>query len=229
MTCNQDLTDGKSLGGCWVAKAACKQIALLVLKYRRHSRLQASCSTGFSLLAQFTNRTFAVVICTWHRSGRERQHCPRNRQAAERPAGAMRSTLRVEIANHASAKRPHSIEEDSNQRQSVKFQAEIDIQGSESVFRKCIYFMTFLMSVVGACHAAEVFPGGPRFDGTVTIVGLTGASCATFSDQPGDVHTAIFRTKSSNSSLPEALQITMPRGVLFIDAAWMEHLGEEGR
>jgi len=86
------------------------------------------------------------------------------------------------------------------------------------VFRKCVYFMAFLMSVVGACHAAEVFPGGPRFDGTVTIVALTGASCSTLSDQPGDVHTAIFRTKSNTSSLPEGLQITMPRGLMFIEA-----------
>ena len=78
--------------------------------------------------------------------------------------------------------------------------------------------MKYFVSVAGTSHA-EVFPGGPRYDGVITIVGLTGGACSTLSDLPGNRYISVFRSKGT-SSAPEAMSIGLPRGTIYIAAGF---------
>jgi hypothetical protein len=51
---------------------------------------------------------------------------------------------------------------------------------------------------------------------------LSGAACASLSDQVGDKFPTVFRSKVSESGLSEAMSIQMPLGSLFISAAFDE-------
>jgi len=68
---------------------------------------------------------------------------------------------------------------------------------------------------VGTAHAA----GGPRFDGVFVLVGYKTAACSAVSDVPVVNQIAIFRALTSGSSLKEALQFNVTRGVLYVEAA----------
>jgi hypothetical protein len=75
----------------------------------------------------------------------------------------------------------------------------------------------FLAGLASASMAASLFPGGPRYDGTIKIVNLTGASCPP--GQIGLVLSAVYRAKVKPVQLAEAMSISAPlAGALFIGA-----------
>jgi hypothetical protein len=80
------------------------------------------------------------------------------------------------------------------------------------------YLLVFAMSgFVGAAQAQT--EGPPLFDGRITLVALTGDSCATLTDQVGSVHRAVFRGKKEPYSDPaEAMSIQVRGGTLFVSA-----------
>src|SRR5205085_5929360 len=85
------------------------------------------------------------------------------------------------------------------------------------MLRKLVGASLVLAGIAGTLHAEEVFPGGPRFDGVITIVALTGSSCSSLDDRAGDQHAAIFRSRGT-STAPEAMSIAMPRGTMYVAA-----------
>jgi hypothetical protein len=82
------------------------------------------------------------------------------------------------------------------------------------MLEKSAYAIALLTMSVGTAHAA----GGPRFDGIFVIVAYNTAACSAVSDVPGVKHRTIFRALTSGSSLTEALQINVTRGVLYVEA-----------
>lgn len=74
-----------------------------------------------------------------------------------------------------------------------------------------------LASISTPSLAASLFPGGPRYDGTIKIVSLVGASCP--AGQIGQVLPAVYRAKVLPSQLAEAISMSVPlAGALFIGA-----------
>lgn len=62
-----------------------------------------------------------------------------------------------------------------------------------------------LTALSTAASADSLFPGGPRYDGTVKIVKLTGVSCPP--GQAGQVYPAVYRAKVKPTQLPEAIDV----------------------
>jgi hypothetical protein len=78
---------------------------------------------------------------------------------------------------------------------------------------------SFVLSVamIGFSVAQSVFPGGPRYDGTVKVVRLVGSSCP--QSQTGSVFSASYRVKANaNATIGEAMSIAIPApaGSLFL-------------
>jgi hypothetical protein len=84
------------------------------------------------------------------------------------------------------------------------------------MFRKYTFVIATLTSLAGVAHA-ETYPGGPRYDGTVTIKALS-SGCSSLSDAVGDKNRAIFRSKSGGT--PEAMSVNVLHGLLWIAAGF---------
>ena len=84
------------------------------------------------------------------------------------------------------------------------------------MFRKCTFVIVALVGVAGVGHD-ETYPGGPRYDGTVTIKALS-SGCSSLSDAVGDKNTAIFRSKAGAN--PEAMSVNVSHGLLWIAAGF---------
>jgi hypothetical protein len=71
-------------------------------------------------------------------------------------------------------------------------------------------------AVIGSSQALT-FPGGPRYDGIITVTHLTGASCSevTF---VGQKLNAVYRARTKPSQIAEAISLEVPLGALIIVA-----------
>ena len=71
-------------------------------------------------------------------------------------------------------------------------------------------------ALTGSSHALT-FPGGPRYDGIITVTQLTGASCSqvTF---VGQKLNAVYRARTKPAQVVEAMSIQVPLGALLIKA-----------
>ncbi len=81
--------------------------------------------------------------------------------------------------------------------------------------------LAFLMAagLAGTSQGQSIFPGGPRFDGSIKIVDLAGVSCPP--GQEGKIFRAAWRIKPSpNSRREEAFTIAIPTpaGGLYVAA-----------
>src|SRR4051812_41536879 len=88
--------------------------------------------------------------------------------------------------------------------------------GGIFMFRNAVLALTLSAGLVGSSHALT-FPGGPRYDGIITIVSLNGASCneVTF---PGQKLNAVYRAHVKPSQLGEVISVEVPLGALIIKA-----------
>lgn len=84
--------------------------------------------------------------------------------------------------------------------------------------RRVLLVLALSTAFAGSSQAAQIGGGGPRYDGTVKITKLQGASCP--ASQEGDIFPAIFRAEGQFGQVPEALSIAIDQlaGGLFIVA-----------
>ncbi len=74
-----------------------------------------------------------------------------------------------------------------------------------------------LAALATTSQAASLFPGGPRYDGTIKITKLTGATCP--AGQLNAVFQAVYRAKVKPTQIAEAISMEAPlAGALFIGA-----------
>jgi hypothetical protein len=72
-----------------------------------------------------------------------------------------------------------------------------------------IAVVLLLGASIGSAQADSLFPGGPRFDGTIKLLNLSGASCPP--GQLGQVFPAVYRTKRKPTSTgSEGMSIAIP-------------------
>jgi hypothetical protein len=88
------------------------------------------------------------------------------------------------------------------------------------MLRRTAILIAGVTALAGGAHS-ETYPGGPRYDGTIIIKELS-SGCSSLSDAAGDKHTAIFRSKVSESGLAEAMSIDVPHGILWVGAEFDE-------
>jgi hypothetical protein len=81
-----------------------------------------------------------------------------------------------------------------------------------------LFILSGLVALVSAAHAAVTFPGGPRYDGTIKIVTLTGPSCPP--GLVGQVFTTAYRAKFTSNQIREAMSLSIPTyaGGAYIEA-----------
>src|SRR4051812_47839827 len=81
---------------------------------------------------------------------------------------------------------------------------------------KTFVAIAMLGTMIGTSNADSMFPGGPRFDGTIKIVALAGSSC--LSDQVGQTLPAVYRAKVRPSQISEAMSVSIASraGALYI-------------
>jgi len=72
--------------------------------------------------------------------------------------------------------------------------------------------------VAGSADAQSIFPGGPRYDGTIKIIKLIGSSCPP--GQEGAVFDAAYRAKMKPTQLKEAMSVAIPApaGAVYLTA-----------
>jgi hypothetical protein len=83
--------------------------------------------------------------------------------------------------------------------------------------RKALLSIAIFLAM-GGVSWATIFSGGPRYDGTVKILQLTGTSCP--SGQLGQVFPAVYRAKFKPTQINEAMSISFSvlAGAVFIVA-----------
>jgi len=68
--------------------------------------------------------------------------------------------------------------------------------------------LTVAIALFGSAEAQSVFPGGPRYDGLIRLVKLTGASCP--AGQEDQAFNAAYRAKVRPTQLAEAMSVAIP-------------------
>jgi hypothetical protein len=81
---------------------------------------------------------------------------------------------------------------------------------------KSFLAVAMLAAMVSPGKADSLFPGGPRFDGTIKLTDLAGSSCPP--GQQGQTLPAVYRAKVKPSQLAEAMSVAIPSlaGALYI-------------
>src|SRR5687767_4949272 len=74
-----------------------------------------------------------------------------------------------------------------------------------------------LYILLGGLSQAQDLPGGPRYDGSVTLISLTGAACSDVPYRADDRFPTAFRAKF-NSPFAEAMTLRVPLGTIFVAA-----------
>lgn len=84
------------------------------------------------------------------------------------------------------------------------------------MLRSAVLALALTAGFVGSSQALT-FPGGPRYDGIITIVELTGTSCngVTF---PGQKLNAVYRARVKSTQVGEVISVEVPLGALLIKA-----------
>lgn len=82
--------------------------------------------------------------------------------------------------------------------------------------RSLVLALGISAGLIGASQAVT-FPGGPRYDGIITIVDATGASCqgVTFVGQKVN---AVYRARTKPTELDEVISVEVPLGAIILRA-----------
>ena len=95
------------------------------------------------------------------------------------------------------------------------------------MFRRALLVIATSVGL-GSPMQAQVFTGGPLFDGYIHLDALRGESCVVVPEAPGKRYPAVFRAKNAPDEGPaEAISMKLSRGALFITAVLDETF--EGR
>jgi len=74
------------------------------------------------------------------------------------------------------------------------------------------------MILVAGTASAALTSNNPRFDGTLSVIGLKGPSCSQLAVAKKDSFQAVLRPRVPGTSSPDSLSIVLPRGAVLLEA-----------